>query len=143
MKNGNITLEKKGDIALITLRRLSAMNAVNAEMLNGWDRAYRDCDNDDTIRAIVVTGEGKYFCTGADMSDGESTFKKMRSGDFSSCPILPAWKVRKPVIAAMNGHAIGLGFSLALQCDFRFGSNAGKYAFLQTIRGLLGNGCIH
>lgn len=108
-----------------------------------WSQAYRECDADDRVHVIVVTGAGRAFCSGADMSGGASVFDKQDDMSFSSCPVLPAWKVRKPVIAALNGHAIGVGFSLALQCDFRFVAQDAKYGLLQVRRGVLADGCMH
>jgi enoyl-CoA hydratase/carnithine racemase len=77
------------------------------------------------------------------MSGGGGTFDRQSDMDFSSNPVFPAYKLRKPVIAAMNGHAVGLGFSLALQCDFRIAANEGKYGLLQVTRGVLADGCTH
>lgn len=63
--------------------------------------------------------------------------------DFSSCPIIPLYKLKKPVIAAMNGHALGVGFSLAMQSDFRIAALEGKYGLLQVQRGVLADGNMH
>ena len=100
--------------------------------------AYRACDCDDAIRAVVVTGAGDCFCAGADMSGGESTFAKQDAAGFSAAGFdPPAWKVRKPVIAACNGHAVGAGLGLAVQADLRVFANEGKYGFLQSRRGVV------
>jgi len=136
--------EQHGPIALLRLNRPEAMNAFTGAMGAAWNEAYQRCDADDSIRAVVVTGNGKAFCAGADMSGGGDTFDTPDANiAFSSNPVTPAWKLRKPVIAAMNGHAIGLGFSLALQCDFRIAANEGKYGLLQVRRGVLADGCSH
>ena len=106
--------------------------------------AYRVCDNDDAIRAVVLTGAGKAFCAGADMSRGEETFAKEDEQDFSAAGVdPPAWEVRKPVIAAINGHAIGIGLTLALQCDMRIIANEGKYSIVQVRRGVMPDGYSH
>ncbi len=143
MESRHLRLEHYGRVALITLDRPEKMNAFTGQMAAEWSQAYRDCDADDQVRAIVVTGTGRAFCSGADMSGGGSVFDKQDDMNFSSCPVLPAWKVRKPVIAALNGHAIGVGFSLALQCDFRFVAQDAKYGLLQVRRGVLADGCMH
>ena len=143
MNYQSITFEKRGNIALITLNRPEALNTFTGDMGEEWSHAYKLCDNDDEIRVIVVTGAGKAFCAGADMSQGGDTFDSKDDMSFSSCPIYPAWKLRKPVIAAMNGHAVGVGFSLALQCDFRIVAAEGKYGLLQVRRGVLADGCAH
>ena len=138
-----LLLEVDKHIAVIRLNRSEAMNTFTRGMAELWSDAYRRCDEDDEIRAVVVTGSGRAFCAGADMSAGGATFDTQADMSFSSNPIMPAYKVRKPVIAAMNGHAVGLGFSLALQCDFRIAANEGKYGLLQVTRGVLADGCTH
>ncbi|WP_372764140.1 enoyl-CoA hydratase/isomerase family protein [Litorivivens sp.] len=138
-----LLFERYGHVALITLNRPEALNAFTGDMGELWSERYRECDRDDSIRAVVVTGNDRAFCAGADMSGGADTFDTHDSANFSSSPVLPAWKVRKPVIAAMNGHAIGLGFSLALQCDFRFAATDSKYGLIQSRRGVLADGCSH
>lgn len=129
-------------VALLTLNRPEAMNTYTGEMGRLWSEAYQRCDGDDAVRAVVVTGAGKAFCAGADLADG-SAFDTPAVEGFSSCPVFPAWRVRKPVIAACNGHALGLGFSLALQCDFRFFADESWYGLLQARRGVLADGCSH
>ena len=106
--------------------------------------AYRFCDQEDTVRAVVITGSGNAFCAGADMSAGEDTFAKQDDADFSAAGVdPPAWLVRKPVIAAMNGHAVGIGLTLALQCDIRIVANEGKYGILQVRRGVMPDAYSH
>jgi enoyl-CoA hydratase/carnithine racemase len=107
------------------------------------ERAYRVCDRDDQIRVAVLTGAGRAFCAGADLSGGQ-TFEKQEESTFSAAAIgFPAWRVRKPVIAAVNGHAVGLGFTLALQCDIRIMAREGKYGILQVRRGVMGDAYSH
>lgn len=130
-------------IAVITLNRPQAMNAYTGEMGRLWTEAYQRCDADDAIRAVVVTGSGKAFCAGADLSESGVFDAPEMAEDFTACPVFPAWRVRKPVIAACNGHAIGLGFSLALQCDFRILANEAQYGLLQVRRGVLADACSH
>lgn len=139
----HIEFEERGHIAIIRLNRPAAMNAFTGQMGAEWSAAYEHCDKSDAIRAVVVTGNGRAFCAGADMSAGEATFASSDLSNFSTCPVKPAWEVRKPVIAAMNGHAIGLGFSLALQCDFRIAARDAKYGLLQVRRGVLADACMH
>lgn len=138
-----IEFEQRGAVAIIRLNRPEAMNAFTGQMGAEWSEAYRHCDDNDEIRAVIVTGSGRAFCAGADMSAGQDTFATSDVGNFSTCPVLPAWEVRKPVIAALNGHAIGLGFSLALQCDFRIAARDAKYGLLQVRRGVLADACMH
>ncbi len=134
-------------VALITLNRPEKMNACSGDLLKGLATAYTRCDEDDEIRAVVVTGAGRAFCAGADMTDAANTFDVSGSGgfdDFSAagCAV-PAFKIRKLVIAAVNGHAIGLGLTLAMQCDIRFFAVEGKYGIVQVRRGVMGDAYSH
>lgn len=134
-------------VALITLNRPEVMNACSGELLHALADAYRRCDEDDDIRAVVVTGAGRAFCAGADMTDAEKTFDVSDSGgfeDFSAagCDV-PAFSIRKLVVAAVNGHAIGLGMTLAMQCDIRVFAEEGKYGIVQVRRGVMGDAYSH
>ncbi|TNF36186.1 MAG: crotonase [Gammaproteobacteria bacterium] len=132
-----VTLSITGHVALITLNRPEQLNTYTAAMGEQWNAAYAACEANDDVRVIVVTGAGRAFCAGADMSGGASTFDKQDDMAFSSCPVTPAWRLKKPVIAAVNGHAIGIGFGLALQCDFRVVAEEAKYGLVQVRRGVL------
>lgn len=137
--NDEILLEVNGGVALITLNRPDAMNTFTGPMMEALGAAYQRCDGDDAVRVVVVTGSGKAFCAGADMSGGGDTFSAdEQSAQFSSCPLsFQAWDVRKPVIAACNGHAVGVGLGIALQADMRVFAEEGKYGFLQNRRGVV------
>ena len=126
-------------VALITLNRPEAHNSMSAAIIEGIGEAYRRCDEDDAIRVVVLTGAGKAFCTGADMTAGADTFdSSAQTVEIDSCPLsMQAWDVRKPVIAACNGHAVGAGLGLAVQADMRVFANEGKYGFLQSRRGVV------
>jgi enoyl-CoA hydratase/carnithine racemase len=134
-------------VATITLNRPDKMNACSGEMLEGLAAAYRRCDEDDAIRAVVVTGAGRAFCAGADMSDAARTFDVSDRGgfdDFSAAGVAtPAFSIRKLVVAAVNGHAIGLGMTLAMQCDLRIFALEGKYGIVQVRRGVMGDAYSH
>ncbi len=148
MADESVLFEVDSDgVALITLNRPDKMNACSGEMLSGLSDAYRRCDEDDAIRAVVLTGAGRGFCAGADMSDAARTFDVSESGgfgDFSAAAIeLPAFRVRKLVVAAVNGHAIGLGMTLAMQCDLRIFAREGKYGIVQVRRGVMGDAYSH
>lgn len=136
--NDSLRLEVVDNVALITLNRPDSMNSLTGALIEGLGTAYRLCDADDEVRVIVVTGAGRAFCTGADMSGGASTFDGTVWSDVNSCPLsMQAWEVRKPVIAACNGHAIGAGLGLAMQADMRVFADEGKYGFLQSRRGVV------
>jgi enoyl-CoA hydratase/carnithine racemase len=134
-----ITLEITEGVALITMNRPHHSNTLSSGLLEGLSAAYLRCDQDDAVRAVIVTGAGDTFSTGADMSGGGSTFDNTaQSIKVNSCPLsMQAWEVRKPVIAACNGHAIGAGLGLAMQADIRIFADEGKYGFLQSRRGVV------
>jgi len=124
-------------VALLTLNRPERRNAYTAGMGALLNRAYRECDDDDAVRAIVLTGAGDAFCVGADFSTNTSPFDGP-VGDFTAAPTNPAaFELRTPVIAAVNGHAIGIGLTIALQADIRILAGDAKYAVAQVRRGVL------
>jgi enoyl-CoA hydratase/carnithine racemase len=130
-------------VATITLNRPQRRNAFGDGMREELADAYRFCDGDDTIRAIVLTGTPPAFCAGADLSEGEQTFADPGVGFSASGIDVPAWSLSKPVIAAVNGHAIGLGLTLALQCDIRFFAADARYGVVQVRRGVVGDAYSH
>ena len=137
--NEELKLDVVDGVAVITLNRPEALNSMTSTIIEGLGAAYRHCDENDAVRVVVVTGAGKAFCTGADMSAGGSTFDGSAvSTVVNSCPLsMQAWEVRKPVIAACNGHAVGAGLGLAVQADLRVFANEGQYGFLQSRRGVV------
>ena len=134
-----ILLDIREGVAVITFNQPDSLNTFTQAMMDGLSDAYQRCDADDAVRVVVVTGAGKAFCAGADMSSGGDSFNAAEMDmDFSSCPLsFQAWNVRKPVIAACNGHAIGVGLGIALQADLRVFAEEGKYGFLQNRRGVV------
>jgi enoyl-CoA hydratase/carnithine racemase len=131
-------------VATLTLHRPEARNAFSGQMARELAAHYTRCDGDDDIRAVVLTGTPPAFCAGADMGAGGETFAKRDASAFSAAAVaVPAWRVRKPVIAAVNGHAIGVGFTLTLQCDIRIFAADAKYGVVQVRRGVLGDAYAH
>ncbi|MBA2325261.1 MAG: enoyl-CoA hydratase/isomerase family protein [Actinobacteria bacterium] len=124
---------------VVTLDRPEQLNAFTGVMGATLSRAYADADADDAVRAVVVTGAGRAFCAGADFEpSGGDTFAAPSDEAFTASPIdPPAWKVRKPVIAAINGHAIGIGLTLAMQCDLRIVAEEAWLGFVQVRRGVI------
>jgi len=130
-------------VAVITLHRPEQRNAFTGRMGAELTDAYRACDSNDDIRAVVLTGTPPAFCAGADLGARGETFAPRDEETFTAAPVMPAWDVRKPVIAAVNGHAIGIGLTLALQCDMRFVAADAKYGIVQVRRGVIPDAYSH
>ncbi len=139
METTDIRFEIDSGVAVVTLNRPEQLNAFSGAMGRELGEAYRHCDENDEVRALVVTGAGRAFCAGADMAAGEATFASQDDATFSAGAGIepPAWEVRKPVIAAINGHAGGIGLTIAMQCDIRIVANEAKCGFVQVRRGML------
>ncbi len=140
----DLRFELEAGIATLTLQRPDKLNAFSSRMGEELADAYRRCDSDDTVRAVVLTGAGRAFCAGADMSDPARTFAVADAKAFSAAAVaFPAFRVRKLVIAAVNGHAIGLGMTLAMQCDLRLFAREGRYGIVQVRRGAMPDAYAH
>jgi enoyl-CoA hydratase/carnithine racemase len=139
-----VTLEIADGLAVVTLNRAEHLNTFTGRMGDELGHAYASCDADDAVRAVVVTGAGHAFCAGADLDPGGETFAAPSSDEFTSSPVdPPAWGVRKPVLAAINGHAIGIGLTLAMQCDLRLAAEDAKLGFVHVRRGVLPDAHAH
>jgi len=135
-----VLLETADGVATVTLNRPEAMNAWNGAMAAGLDSALRACDADDGVRAVVLTGAGRAFCAGADLGGGGDTFKPREGGAVAGTrahAVVWPFMLRKPVIAAINGHAIGVGITLPLTCDLRYVAEDAKLQFAFVRRGVL------
>ena len=131
-------------VAVVTLNRPDNANAFSGRMGAELGEAFTTCDRDDEIRAVVLTGAGNTFCVGADFGDGGAVFERQENQSFSAAAFdPPAFRVRKPVIAAVNGHAVGIGLTIAMQCDVRLFANEGKYGFLHVRRGVIPDAYSH
>lgn len=140
----DLTFAIDAHVATITLQRPEHLNAFSGQMGIELAEAYRECDRNDDVRAVVLTGAGRAFCAGADLSPGGETFAKRDEADFSAAGIATAaWDVRKPVIAAINGHAVGIGLTLAMQCDIRLVAREAKCGFVHTRRGVIPDAYSH
>jgi len=131
-------IDVKDGIATITLNRPDRMNAWTAQMGAELNEHLVRCDEDDFVRAVVVTGAGRAFCAGADLERGGETF----AGGGADAPARPRrtiqpWEVRKPIIAAINGAAVGVGMTLPLQYDIRVAARDAKLGFLFVRRGVM------
>jgi enoyl-CoA hydratase/carnithine racemase len=139
-----VLFERAGGVVTLTLHRPDRRNAFSGEMARLLGEHLTRCDNDDAIRAVVLTGTPPAFCAGADLSAGGDTFAERDAGSFSAAALpFPLWRVRKPVIAAVNGHAVGVGFTLTLQCDIRIFAAQATYGIVQVRRGVMGDAYSH
>ena len=137
-----VLLSVEDRVALITLHRPEVLNAWNGALSADLDAALRWAAASDEVGAVVVTGAGRAFCAGADLSGGSETFSasdQRGPGDDLSArtPTFLPWDVPKPVIAAINGHAVGVGATWALACDIRFMAVGAKIGFVFARRGML------
>lgn len=141
----DLLAERRDDgVVVATLNRPDTRNAFSGAMGRALSALYERADADDDVRVVVLTGTPPAFCAGADFSSGSDVFERSESPSFSACPVNPtAWQIRKPVIAAMNGHAIGLGLTLALHCDLRIAALEGKYGVVQVRRGVMPDAYSH
>ena len=126
-------------VAVVTLSRPERLNAWTPEMAFELYSTLRDLDADDQARAIVVTGAGRHFCAGADLDASGDTFAT--EGKWALDPELTEatqpWNLRTPVIAAINGAAVGIGATLPLGFDVRIASERAKIGFVFTRRGII------
>jgi len=138
-----VLVERKGNVALVTLNRPEAMNAINTEMAQSLSRVFSELDSDDETRVIVLTGAGeKAFSAGADLKErvglslqGLEAQRRMLVKAFDA-----VGSARKPVIAAVNGYALGGGFELALLCDFIIAGDHAKLGLPEVKRGIIPGG---
>ena len=137
-------------IATVTLHRPDKMNAFTAVMMNELLTVFDEIDTDDAVRAVIVTGEGRAFCAGADLSRGAKTFD---DGDWSNPSevstrrdgggrvTLRIYDCKKPVIGAINGAAVGIGATMTLPMDVRLASTTARVGFVFSRRGIVPEAC--
>jgi enoyl-CoA hydratase len=128
MSYENIIVEKKGAVGLITLNRPNALNALNSVLMGELDTALRDFEADDTVGCMVLTGSEKAFAAGADIKEMQSkSFMDVYMGNFITGTWETLAKLRKPIIAAVSGYALGGGCEIAMMCDFILASDTAKF----------------
>jgi enoyl-CoA hydratase/carnithine racemase len=133
-----IRYEVADGVATVTLHRPEALNAWNATMGDELGVAMATAEADDAVRAVVVTGTGRAFCAGADLSRGDGTFGPGGgTRPPSGLPRRWPYEIAKPVIAAINGHAVGVGITYPLLCDLRIVANEAKVQFAFVRRGIM------
>ena len=144
-----VHLEKDGPAAIITLNRPEKLNAFTNQLGRELADAIRACDADDDVRGIIITGAGRHFCAGADISDGADAFDTKRGSGAKNFGTAEPGKDRdgagfigamyacqKPLIAAFNGAAVGVGITMMLPTDFKIASEKAKFGFVFAQRGL-------
>ena len=134
-------------VCTLTLHRPDRLNAVNATMIEELILAFDQVDADDGVRAVIVTGAGRAFCAGADLSGGGKTFAREANGaaaehrDGGGRVTLRLFDLKKPAIAAINGPAVGFGITLTLAMDIRLASTAARIGFVFARRGVVPEAC--
>lgn len=146
MESKDLLLEKQGRVALLTLNRPDKMNALTMAMRPQFSQALQEAQEDDGVRVLILTGAGRGFCSGADVAlqaaraagqqDASRQAMLQLVGEF----ILGFEKINKPVIAAVNGIAAGIGLTLALASDIRIASANARFSGIWVKRGLIADG---
>jgi enoyl-CoA hydratase/carnithine racemase len=141
-------------VAVITLNRPDKLNAFTIQMMDEMLHALDRVDADDAVRALIVTGEGRAFCAGADLSagadafvfegdepivgpDGQLNYAAEGARDGGGRVTLRLYNLLKPVIAAINGPAVGVGATMTLAMDIRLASETARFGFVFTKRGIV------
>jgi enoyl-CoA hydratase/carnithine racemase len=158
LRMSEVLLDVADGIATITLNRPGALNAFNDAMEAGLLSALERCDRDDAVRVVILTGAGRAFCAGMDLTD--ATFEAWRRSptapagthfdvgeelplrrDGGGRVVLRLFELTKPVIAAINGHAVGVGITMTLPADIRIVAENANIGFVFTRRGLVPESC--
>jgi enoyl-CoA hydratase/carnithine racemase len=144
-----IRYEVADRVLTITLNRPDRLNAFTPTMQRELIEAFDQADADDDVRAVIVTGEGRAFCAGADLGGGGATFdwREREAGD-AQVPrdgggqvVLRIFQSTKPVIAAINGPAVGVGITMTLPMDIRLAAEGAKIGFVFARRGIVPEAC--
>ncbi len=134
-----VTVKNDDVIAVVSLARPESRNVLNRDLVTGLLSVFASLKDDERVKGIVLTGEGKSFCAGADISE----MARMTPADAASLSELgqklmfAVEKVGKPVVAAVNGHALGGGLELALACDFIVAAESAVFAAPEILLGIM------
>ena len=147
----NILLEQRDNIAILSLNRPHKLNAFTFSMMEEIISALDALDGDDSVDALIITGKGRAFCSGADLSSGQETFNPsfddfaVQEGDFrrdsGGILTLRMYKFLKPIVIACNGPAVGIGASMQLAADVRLASDEARFGFVFNNRGIVPDAC--
>ena len=150
MAASEVRYEVEDGVCTITLHRPEKLNAVTSTMLAELVQALDRADADDAVRVLIVTGAGRAFCAGADLSGGGRAFDAEARGemerpeqhrDGGGLVTLRIFDMKKPLIAAVNGPAVGFGSTVILPMDVRLASTAARFGFVFTRRGIVPESC--
>ena len=146
-----IHFKEDDSIGLITLNRPEKLNAFNSRMMAEMLDVFDHIDAEDSIKAVIITGEGRAFCAGADLSAGAETFNSEfdtsaeYEADFrrdsGGILTLRMYNCLKPILIACNGDAVGIGASLQLAADIRVTSSSSRFGFVFAKRGIVPDAC--
>ena len=147
----NILLEQRDNIAVLSLNRPNKLNAFTFSMMEEIIHALDALDVDDSIHALIITGKGRAFCAGADLSSGKETFNPSFDDfavqesnfrrDSGGILTLRMYKFLKPIVIACNGPAVGIGASMQLAADIRLASDQARFGFVFNNRGIVPDAC--
>lgn len=152
MEYTQIMYEISDRVLTITLNRPERLNAYTLTMCNELIDAFGRADADDDVRVVIVTGAGRAFCAGADLSPdgvtserrpGEASDDVEEHRELAGRLTLPIYDLKKPVIAAINGPAAGVGITMTLAMDIRLASENARIGFVFTRRGIVAEGASH
>jgi 2-(1,2-epoxy-1,2-dihydrophenyl)acetyl-CoA isomerase len=142
-----VHVRRDGAVALVTLQRTEALNALDEALVTALGAALAELASDAQMRAVVLTGSGRAFCAGGDvkaflahLDDDPAGFLRKIAGGFHERVVLPLRRMPKPVIAAINGVVAGGGVGLALACDLRVASSAARITLAYPNIGLTVDG---
>ncbi len=149
MSYETILYELADGVATITLNRPDNLNAFNHTMMNELLAVFDEIDADDAVRAVIMTGAGRGFCAGADLAGGGDTWDAAALGrdpdvanrDGGGLVSLRIFQLTKPIIAAINGPAVGVGITMTLPMDIRLASPSAKIGFVFARRGIVPEAC--
>lgn len=136
-------------ILTLTLNRPDQLNTINPEFVVEIIDALKRADKDDEIKAVIITGAGKAFSAGSDLSGGATSFEKGSADDAADSEsyrdaagriALPVYDMKKPVIAAINGAAVGMGITMILPADIKIASDNARFGFVFARRGIVAEG---
>ncbi len=145
MNYEGFTLDKEAGVAILTLNRPDQLNAITLPMAESFGRALDEVDKDDSLKVLIITGTGRGFCSGLDVStfaqveeraQTEATYA-WRAISIPQYNLSKVYNLAKPTIAAINGIAAGAGLSLALLCDMRIASEKARFSAAFINMGLI------